>query len=167
MSLGWYHPKPLPVGSRAPDFTLESTSGPLTLSKELEQGPVVFVFYMGDFGTTCSWVLNKFRDIYGEFKKRDMSFWAIARDPIDMHRRYHARMHFPFPLLSDVNGEVASLYGCLIENHDIYKGMAGRALYVVDSDGYIAYVWAAKEDPAQPPNYKELLDFIHSYRDPK
>ena len=39
---------PLGVGDRAPDFTLEShTGGTITLSKTLERGPAVVVFYRG------------------------------------------------------------------------------------------------------------------------
>jgi peroxiredoxin Q/BCP len=37
---------PLKVGDRAPDFTLTSSDGrPVTLSKELERGPVVLYFF--------------------------------------------------------------------------------------------------------------------------
>jgi peroxiredoxin Q/BCP len=36
----------LKVGDRAPDFTLPDTEGrPVTLSKLLEQGPVILAFY--------------------------------------------------------------------------------------------------------------------------
>ena len=39
---------PLGVGDRAPDFTLEShTGGTVKLSKALERGPAVVVFYRG------------------------------------------------------------------------------------------------------------------------
>lgn len=41
----------LNVGDRAPDFTLQSGSGErITLSEELEKGPVVLAWYLFDFG---------------------------------------------------------------------------------------------------------------------
>ena len=41
---------PLKVGDRAPDFTLPDTEGnPVTLSKLLEQGPVILAFYVKAF----------------------------------------------------------------------------------------------------------------------
>ncbi len=39
----------LQVGSPAPDFTARSTGGELTLSRVLEQGPVVLALYYADF----------------------------------------------------------------------------------------------------------------------
>ena len=41
----------LQVGDRAPEFSLPSSTGePVTLSEELERGPVVLAWYLFDFG---------------------------------------------------------------------------------------------------------------------
>ncbi len=41
---------PLKVGDKAPDFTLPDTDGkPVTLSKLLQQGPVILAFYIKVF----------------------------------------------------------------------------------------------------------------------
>ncbi len=41
---------PLKIGDKAPDFTLPDTEGnPVTLSKLLQQGPVVLAFYVKAF----------------------------------------------------------------------------------------------------------------------
>ena len=41
---------PLKVGDKAPDFTLPDTEGkPVTLSKLLQQGPVILAFYTKAF----------------------------------------------------------------------------------------------------------------------
>lgn len=41
---------PLKVGDKAPDFTLPDTEGnPVTLSKLLQEGPVVLAFYVKAF----------------------------------------------------------------------------------------------------------------------
>jgi peroxiredoxin Q/BCP len=39
---------PLKKGDKAPDFTLPSTKGDITLSEELKKGPVVIAFYPKD-----------------------------------------------------------------------------------------------------------------------
>ncbi len=163
MSIDWYRPDPLKVGQRAPDFELESTAGRLRLCEEAYKGPIILAFYMGDFGTTCSWVLSKFRDKWPEIKEMSCNIWAISCNDISSHRRYDSRMNFPFPLLADVGSKVIETYGCKIENHDIYAGMAGRAVYVVDEDCNIAYAWAAEDDPAQTPDYAGLMSFLESY----
>ena len=164
MSLGWYRPDPLPEGSEAPGFTLESTAGVMDLEEQVRLGPVAIAFYMGDFGTTCSWVLSKFRDIWPELSSRGIRLWAVSRDTMAIHRRYQSRMDFPFPLIADPDEKMITSYGVRISNHDIYEGMAGRAVYVIDEDRRIVYAWAAAEDPAQTPDYAGLLDFIRSFR---
>ena len=41
---------PLKVGDKAPDFTLPDTDGkPVTLSKLLQEGPVILAFYVKAF----------------------------------------------------------------------------------------------------------------------
>jgi len=39
----------LRIGDPAPDFTAPSTMGEITLSRQLEKGPVVLAFYFADF----------------------------------------------------------------------------------------------------------------------
>ena len=39
----------LEVGDKAPDFTAVSTHGDITLSRVVEQGPVVLAFYYANF----------------------------------------------------------------------------------------------------------------------
>ena len=53
----------LEVGDIAPDFTLESTNGEkFNLYSELEKGPILLNFYVGDFGINCQNYLTKFID---------------------------------------------------------------------------------------------------------
>jgi peroxiredoxin Q/BCP len=39
----------LKISDRAPDFTVNSTAGKITLNQLLKQGPVVLAFYPADF----------------------------------------------------------------------------------------------------------------------
>jgi len=41
--------KALGVGDQAPDFTLQSTRGEISLSSQLKQGPVILTFYRGQW----------------------------------------------------------------------------------------------------------------------
>jgi peroxiredoxin len=38
----------LPVGTKAPDFDLDGTAGPVSLARLLKKGPVALFFYPGN-----------------------------------------------------------------------------------------------------------------------
>ncbi|MGE4275261.1 MAG: redoxin domain-containing protein, partial [Candidatus Methanomethylophilaceae archaeon] len=113
--------------------------------------------YMGDFGTSCTWALNKLVEITPELKAAGVQVYAISVKPMAMHRRFDARMNFPFALISDEGGAVTKEYGVLIEKHPIYQGMAGRAVYLIGKEGKILYSWVSEDDPAGSPDFQVLL----------
>jgi len=160
MSLGWFNPHRIPEGQPAPDFTLESTAGEFNLHQELQSGPILMMFYMGDFGTTCTWSLGKLAEITPELRENGVRVFAISVNSMSLHTRFLGRMDFPFPLISDANKEVSKVYGCLIEKHPIYEGMAGRAVYIMDPKGTIVYSWIPDEDPALSPNFPGLVQKV-------
>ena len=160
MSLGWFDPHRIPEGQAAPDFTLKSTAGDFNLFQELEKGPILMMFYMGDFGTTCTYSLKKLGEITPALEEGGVRVFAVSVNPMSIHTRFQARMSFPFHLLSDVGGKVSKAYGCLIENHSLYGGMAGRAVYIIDPQGVVAYSWIPEEDPAKSPDFPALVQKV-------
>lgn len=163
MSLGWFKPHRIPEGELAPDFTLESTGGEFNLYQKLKGGPILIMFYMGDFGTTCTWSLNKLAEITPALHEMGVKVVGISVNPMSFHNRFHSRMNFPFPLLADTGREATTAYGCLIENHPLYAGMAGRAVYIIDKQGIIVYSWIPDEDPAKSPNFPGLVQKVKDY----
>jgi len=64
------------VGDSAPDFTLPSTQGEITLSKSLASGAVLLVFYPGDDTPVCTRQLCDYRDNLAVFT--DLGVQVIA-----------------------------------------------------------------------------------------
>lgn len=158
--MGWFNPNPIPKGDKAPPFTVESTSGKFSLEERLKDGPILLMFYMGDFGTTCTWALNKLAEITPQIKEAGAAVAAVSVNPMTMHQRFLARMDFPFPLLSDESREVTTAYGSLITGHPLYKGMSGRAVYLIGTDGSILYSWMPEDDPALSPDFPALVETV-------
>lgn len=127
----------LPVGTRAPDFTLTDPSGrPVSLS-DFQGQNVVLVFYPLDWSPACSDQLSLYQSELSEFEQMNAQVIGISVDSLYSHGAWAAVRGITFPLLSDFNpkGEVARLYQVYRET----DGFSERALYVVDQDGIIRY----------------------------
>jgi thioredoxin-dependent peroxiredoxin len=117
------------VGDTAPDFTLQSTEGELTLSKRLKSGPVLLVFYPGDDTPVCTKQLCNYRDNLDTFADLGVEVLAINPQTDESHRKFATKHKLPFPLLSDPGGKVCKEYGALN-----FLGMAKRALVLIGKD---------------------------------
>ncbi|MCS6833592.1 MAG: peroxiredoxin, partial [Flammeovirgaceae bacterium] len=101
----------LPVGTKAPDFKLPSTTGQLfSLSEDLKNMPCVLYFYPKDFTSGCTKEACSFRDAYDQFKTLGIRIIGISRDSIETHLKFKKHYNLPFELLCDADGKVTKLY---------------------------------------------------------
>jgi peroxiredoxin len=103
----------LPVGARAPDFTLDDalTSRPVHLSDVLALGPVVLKFFRGRWCPYCVTELELWRDLHSDLRHRGAFLLAISpqtRRQNDFTIQQHG---LPFPVLSDPGAKVAAQFG--------------------------------------------------------
>jgi peroxiredoxin len=122
------------VGDRAPDFTLPSTRGPITLSTALTRGPVLLVFYPGDDTPVCTKQLCGYRDNLAIFNDLGVQVIAINPQSEESHRKFADKHQLPFPVVADATKSVCTSYGALN-----FLGMAKRALVLVGRDGTIKW----------------------------
>lgn len=125
------------VGDAAPDFTLPSTQGEVSLTGYRGR-PVVIVFYPGDGTAVCTKQLNSYNDDLARFDKLDAQVLAISAQDLDSHRAFADEYGFKFPLLADVDQVVASAYGILGP-----LGFPRRSTFIVDGRGIIRYAHRA------------------------
>lgn len=116
------------VGTTAPDFTLESTEGPIHLAAWVESASVVLLFYVEDSTPLCESQLGQFhgdREIWAETGARLV---GISTDGLDAHTRFAASFGpLSYPLASDPGGQVAQAYGV----YDPEQKRARRAAFVI------------------------------------
>jgi peroxiredoxin len=122
------------VGDRAPDFTLPSTQGEITLSKALKKGAVLLVFYPGDDTPVCTKQLCNYRDNLDLFGGLGVQVIAINPQTEDSHRKFADKHRLPFPVVADAGGRVCREYGALN-----FLGMAKRALVLIGGDGKVKW----------------------------
>ena len=136
------------TGDTAPDFTLPSTAGDITLSEVSADRRVVLAFYMEDKTPGCTQMLSALQGEYDTIRELDAQVIAISADSMDSHGAFSDALGgCPFPLASDADLQVAANYGALSDDG---KTMV-RAVFVVDSDRRIMHSipWFQPSNTAQ------------------
>ena len=145
------------VGLKAPDFTLPDTElKPRRLRDFLEKN-VVLAFYPGAFTSVCTKEMCTFRDSIAKLSALKTQVTGISVNDPFSNKAFAERNMLNFPLLSDYNREVVSLYGVAAKDFAGLKGYAAakRSIFIVDREETIRYVWIS-EDPRIEPNYEEI-----------
>ena len=99
-------------GDIAPDFSLPDQDGTeRKLSELLENGPVVLFFYPAAMTTGCTAQSCHFRDLAAEFTEAGAQRVGISTDDVAKQKQFAELNNFDYPLLADVDGEVAEQFG--------------------------------------------------------
>jgi peroxiredoxin len=124
-------------GTPAPDFVLLSAAGEQVTLRDYRGQPVVLVFYPAVFSPVCGDQLVLYNEVLPLFEEYNAQILAISVDGKWCHRAFAESRNLRFPLLADFEpkGAVAQLYGV----YDAEKGLARRALFVLDAKGIIRW----------------------------
>jgi peroxiredoxin 2/4 len=133
------------VSQLAPDFKAEAyvDGGFKEVSLSQFKGKkVVLFFYPLDFTFVCPTEILAFADTLDEFKKRDT---VVIGASVDSKFTHHAWANTPredggikgvnFPLVSDLNKQIARDYGVLLEG----QGVALRGLFIINKEGLLKH----------------------------
>jgi peroxiredoxin Q/BCP len=121
------------VGEDAPDFSLDGTEGPFTLSDHRGRR-VVLLFYPGDETPVCTKQFCSYRDRSDEMASLDADVVGISSQSLDSHSQFSEHHGLNVPLLADEDGAVAKQFGA----HAPVIGTR-RAVVIVDEDGVVRY----------------------------
>ncbi len=147
-------------GQKAPNFTLPNEENePVTLSKELGEGPVVLSFNLFDFTGVCTTQACSFRDAMGDLKQYGAKVFGVSGDSPFTRKKWKEEHSINYPLLSDYDHEVAGLYGVRYDQFIGFKGVPKRSVFVIDKEGFVRYRWVT-EDNKIPPNVEEVAEAI-------
>jgi peroxiredoxin len=150
---------PADVGSIAPDFTLVNQDRePVTLS-QLRGRPVVLAFFPAAFSSVCTKELCTFRDGMSGLEKAKAQVLGISVDSFFALKAFHDQQGFKFALLSDFNKQVIRDYGVFNEDMIGLKGIAKRAVFVLDAHGIVRYR-EVLEDARNEPDYQKVYETL-------
>ncbi len=144
------------VGSKAPDFTLTNQDRePVTLS-QLKGKPVVLAFFPAAFSSVCAKEMCTFRDSMAQLGKANAQVFGISVDTFFTLKAFQDQEKLTFPLLSDFNKQVIRDYGVFNEDMIGLKGIAKRAVFVIDKDGIVRHT-EVLEDARNEPDYGKVF----------
>ncbi|GGA47713.1 peroxiredoxin [Dyella nitratireducens] len=126
----------LQLGETAPDFTLDSTEGPIQLHEYIGNHWLVFFSHPKDFTLVCTTELGAFARRKAEFDKRNTKLLGLSVDPVNDHKAWIKDVEdvsgaaVNYPILADPDLEVAKLYGMFHPKAD--PKLTVRSVFIID-----------------------------------
>jgi|SRR5882724_2919600 peroxiredoxin Q/BCP len=133
----------LKPGSNAPEFSLPADDGKTVALKDLRGTPVVLYFYPKDDTPGCTKEACQFRDSWKDVEQAGAVVLGVSPDSVASHEKFKQKYNLPFPLLADVDHQVATAYGAWGEKSRYgrtYQGIL-RTTFLINREGRVARVF--------------------------
>jgi len=163
----------LRLGDTAPNFTAETTQGPIDFHEWIGDSWAVLFSHPKDFTPVCTTELGYMASIKPEFDKRNVKIIGLSVDPVENHARWStdiadATGHAPnYPMIGDTDLAVAKLYDMLpattagtSEGRTAADNMTVRNVFVIGPDKKIKLMIVYPMATGR--NFDEVLRVIDS-----
>ncbi len=124
----------LQLGTDAPGFSVNDHNGNTINLKDYRGKKVVIWFYPKADTPGCTIEGQGFRDDIKSFEDKNIQIFGVSLDNEADNKAFAEKFSFPYPLLCDVNREIALGYQA-VESADAQY--AARITYVIGEDGKI------------------------------
>lgn len=153
----------LEIGDGAPEFELPNQHGETVRRSDFDGQRVVVYFYPRAGTDGCTTEAREFEDVREDFEDRGVGIVGISDDSVADLEPFAADHELGFDLLSDPEGEVATLYDAYGEKRLFGNTFDGvfRTTYVVGPDGTIE---AAYEDVSPDGHADDVLEDLGERR---
>lgn len=109
----------LRINDTAPDFTADTTEGPISFHEWIGDGYAILFSHPKDFTPVCTTELGAMAGLEEEFAKRNAKIIGISVDPVENHHKWKSDIEtvsgnvVNYPMIGDGELKVAKLYGML------------------------------------------------------
>src|SRR2546421_12694157 len=147
---------PIPVGSKAPDFTLKSKQASglvdVKLSNNFGKKNTVLLFFPAAFTGVCTTEMCQLSGNLNAYSGLNAEVIAVSVDSPFAQEAWAQKEKIGFTLASDLNKKVAEAYGTLLPDLMGLGAVSARAAFVIDRNGAVQY-------SEQTPTPKDLPNF--------
>ncbi|WP_454759650.1 peroxiredoxin [Caulobacter segnis] len=137
----------LRINSEAPNFTAQTTQGPINFHDWLGDSWAILFSHPKDFTPVCTTELGYMAGLKPEFDKRNTKVIGLSVDPVENHAKWAADIEetqghaVNYPMIGDTDLNVAKLYDMLPEGAgDTSDGRTAadnatvRAVFIIGPD---------------------------------
>ena len=163
----------LRINDTAPDFSVETTQGPINFHEWIGDGYAILFSHPKDFTPVCTTELGYMAGLAPEFAKRNTKVIGLSVDPIDKHAAWASDIEetqghaVNFPMIGDPELKVAKLYDMLpAEAGDTCEGRTAannatvRTVFVIGPDKKIKLMLSYPMSTGR--NFDEVLRVLDS-----
>ena len=154
---------PVHLGQKVPDFTVNTTQGPITFS-DLKGKWVLLFSHPADFTPVCTTEFLGFTENYEEFKKLGVTLIGLSVDSIyshiawlmDIKQKYGVEI--PFPVIADLDKEVAREFNLMDEK----VGTTVRGVFLIDPNQTVRWMIYYPAEVGR--NMREILRVVKAFQ---
>ncbi len=163
----------LRINDEAPNFTAETTQGPINFHEWIGDGWAILFSHPKDFTPVCTTELGYMAKLYPEFQKRNTKIIGLSVDPVSSHGKWAADIEetqgskVTYPMIGDPELHVAKLYdmlpadsGSTSEGRTAANNATVRTVFVVGPDKKIKLMLVYPMSTGR--NFDEVLRVLDS-----
>jgi alkyl hydroperoxide reductase subunit AhpC len=163
----------LRINDIAPDFTAQTTQGPIRFHEWIGDSWAILFSHPKDFTPVCTTELGYMAKLEPEFKKRNAKLIGLSVDPVDNHTRWakdieETQGYLPkYPMIGDHDLAVAKLYNMLpaetpgtSEGRTAATNATVRTVFIVGPDKQIKLMLTYPMTTGR--NFDEILRVLDS-----
>jgi alkyl hydroperoxide reductase subunit AhpC len=163
----------LRINDTAPDFTADTTEGPIHFHDWIGDGWAVLFSHPKDFTPICTTELGAMAGLKGEFAKRNAKIIGISVDPVESHNKWKGDIQkatghaVNYPMIGDRELKVAKLYDMLpaaagdtSEGRTPADNQTVRSVFVIGPDKKVKLILTYPMSTGR--NFQEILRAIDS-----
>jgi peroxiredoxin len=147
---------PIPVGSKAPDFTLKSKQASgvvdVKLSDRFGRKNTVLLFFPLAFTGVCTKEMCDVSAGLNAYAALNADVLGVSVDSPFAQEAWAQKEKITITLCSDLNKQTAKAYGVLLDDLLGFGATSARAAFVIDKNGVVQY-------SEQTPTPKDLPNF--------
>jgi alkyl hydroperoxide reductase subunit AhpC len=163
----------LRINDDAPNFTAETSQGPINFHDWLGNGWGILFSHPKDFTPVCTTELGYMAGLQPEFEKRNCKIIGLSVDPVSSHAKWSVDIEetqghkVRYPMIGDPELKVAKLFGMLpaesgetCEGRTAADNQAVRTVFMVGPDKKIKLMLSYPMSTGR--NFDELLRVLDS-----
>lgn len=163
----------LRINDTAPDFTAQTTQGPIRFHEWIGDSWAILFSHPKDFTPVCTTELGYMARIESEFTRRGAKLIGLSVDPVDDHSRWVKDIEetqgsqVKYPMIADTDMAVAKLYNMLpaeepgtAEGRTAATNATVRSVFIIGPDKKIKLMMTYPMTTGR--NFDEILRALDS-----